>query len=203
LRRRGHRLFGSDRSAQPVPEQSGCEEQRPREHELSFVARRDELEERVERQRRYSRATVELESPDACHDRVDDRTGPVVAVVSEQHPVRVQQPVVDTPGVDPDRVHAFRTTRGAHVVEDPSVKAQDVPAAVAIEADVPIPEPVHLGESEAILADLGDEHTPVRRAKVHRDDTCCRGARRAIGRELRTGPGHRQDTTEWRCPGDH
>jgi hypothetical protein len=55
---------------------------------------------------------------------------------------------------------------------------------MAPDPDVPIPEPVHLSEFEAFLADLGDEHAPARGTQIDGDDACHLRAGCAFGCNL-------------------
>ena len=76
---------------------------------------RAELEDRVDRHQLDSGALVELAARHAGKDAVHGLRGarPDSAPGSEETAVRVEQPEVDRPGVDGNRVDATRFARGA------------------------------------------------------------------------------------------
>ena len=69
---------------------------------------------------------------------------------------RVEQAVVDGPGVDADARQPGTAAGRGEAGEDLAVQAGDVPAQVSVEADRPVREPVDLVEVERVLADPAD-----------------------------------------------
>ncbi len=120
-------------------------------------------------------------SPISADQPLGDPVGAGVAVrvrVVDQLALRVQQPVVDGPRVDPDPVD--RAARGGepqtdeHLTTDPG----DVPAQGAVV--VPhgtVGKPVHLLELQqvGVHGHAGDHHPTGRGAQVDRDDPHGRG----------------------------
>ena len=98
--------------------------------------------------------------------------------IAEKRPIGVEQAIVDTPGIDPDRVDVSRATSHADAVENATVEAEHIPVDMSACPDGSIPEPVDLMEFEMILREPGDEDTPARRAEIDRHALLFRRASR-------------------------
>ncbi|GAB3932497.1 hypothetical protein GCM10027614_01790 [Micromonospora vulcania] len=98
---------------------------------------------------------------------VADTVGAPVAVVhgvAEQRARRVQQPIVDGPGVDADAGHR---AGGAQAVEDAPIERQDVPVQGAGHAHRFVAEPVRLVQLQPAGLDAGRHDPATGRAQIH------------------------------------
>ena len=189
--RRGVRDLRDADAGQPVAEQVGDEQHRPRGLERRRAAGRCQLVDGVERQELEAGPRVEL---GARHDLVDwfhGRRRPVVAVVirlPEQPPLLVQQPVVDAPRIDPD---ADRTVARpgdlAQSAEDLVVEPQDVPVEPVGQPHRVVREAADLGQLEGVRADPADHHPAARRAEIDGRDEPGGHRRKAAATPASTG----------------
>ena len=72
--------------------------------------------------------------------------------VAEKPPVAIEEPEVDAPTVDADRVQPADVPPGfSQTVEDGAVKPEDVPVQHPVNGYGPIPEPRHLLQMKLLV----------------------------------------------------
>jgi hypothetical protein len=62
--------------------------------------------------------------------------------IAEKPPISVEQAVVDTPGVDPDRVDVSRATCRMDAVGNATMEAENIPVGTSTCPDGSVPETV-------------------------------------------------------------
>lgn len=163
-------LLGADVPGEPVGEQVGDHQQRPRGRELRALAGRRQLEDRVEGQMLQPGDPVQLLRADVVPDPACDVLRPAVAVVvgdPEQGAVRVEQPVVDGPAVDADRRDAVTGPgRQAQAVQALPEQGEDVPVQSGGQSDGGVGEAVHLVEDEVVRAHPAEDDAAAGGAEV-------------------------------------
>ena len=197
-------------SGEPVREQVGNHQQAAC-HGQPALGR--QLVDRVERQELQPGGGVQLLRAKAFEVllRVRGPLVPVVHRVPEQRAVRVEQPVVDGPGVDADAVDrpGFREP-----VQHLLVEVEDVPVQCAGHPNRPVHEPVALLQYDRIATDLTDDHPAAGRAEVDGGDpdfSHRRHRRKAAATPASTGtcspvvsgrsPAHNANTAAPTCSG--
>ena len=173
LRRRRIRELARPCPAEPVVKKVG-DEQEPLgivERPIGLQRHRGQLEDRVDRHQLDAGPLVELPRRDA---RVHTRDGfgpPRVSVVHramDQLPCRVDQPEVDGPGIDGDRVERGLSCCRAEAVRRLLEQALDVPAQGSVLLDRRVLEAVYLFDGQAAAVERTDGDAAALGAEVDR-----------------------------------
>ena len=155
---------------------SGQQQHGPAAHRLRAARLGDELEDGVERQDLEPGARVELAGGDGAARARRHAVGAPVAVVhrvAEQRAVRVEQAVVDRPGVDADAVQVPAASRAAAAARrGPRGTGRARPSAASppTAARAAVGEPVDLVQLERALRDRRHHDPTAGGAEVDRGD---------------------------------
>jgi len=172
LARRGDRVLGPDLAGQEVGKQVGHHQELVRDFELRVVLEphREQLEERVELQKREPRQPEDLllrEDFKRLFHRAVGAPVPVVDGDAREAAALVDQAEVDAPGVDADRVDRDAQLRRAvqrdlHLVEQP----RRVPRKAADQIHRVVRKAVQLGKLDLLAVEAAQHRPPARRAEV-------------------------------------
>ena len=184
----GDRLLGGLAAGQPVAEQVRDQEEAVRVLEVGFGR---QLVDAVDRDDLQPADGVEPRRVDLLVDLLDRRLAARVAVgvrVAPQRAVRVEQAVVDAPGVDGQTgQHVGLPHRAAQAGDDVLVEPEDVPVHAVGQPDRAVAEPVDLGQLEGVGPDPAEHDPPAGRPEVDRGERSSTHRRNAAATPESTG----------------